>query len=76
MLFVMAFSIGAQAQVFLMNDDDNRNGADPSSIDINVPIHFEEYDQYEDYVPLGSGLLVLTSLGIGYALAKKRKQEK
>ena len=76
MLFVMAFSVGVQAQVFLMAEDDNRNGADPFSIDINVPIHFEEYDQYEDYVPLGGGLLTLTSLGLGYVLAKKRKQEK
>ena len=73
MLFVMAFSVGAQAQIFLMAEDDNRDEIDPSSIAIDVPIHFVEYDQY---TPLGSGLLVLTSLGLGYALAKKRKQEK
>lgn len=76
MLFVVAFSTGLQAQVFVMSQDAGRTPSDPSNIEINVPIHFEEYDQYEDYVPLGGGLLTLTSLGLGYVLAKKRKQEK
>ena len=76
MFFVLALAMGAQAQVFLMTkDESNRADEEPSDISTIIPEHFVEYDQENDYVPLGSGIFALAGLGFGYLLAKKRKQD-
>ena len=76
MFFVLAFSLGTQAQIFLMTkDESNRADEEPSDISTIIPEHFVEYDQENDYVPLGSGIFALAGLGFGYLLAKKRKQD-
>ena len=63
----------AQAQIFL-EDVDASNRSSYSSEGIGVmPIHQVEYDQ-ADFVPLGSGALLLAALGGAYLLGKKRKK--
>lgn len=73
--FVMIMSLGGIAQTdgfFRVNnveDYDYRNEPN-SGFDFSLPqLHGYEYDTN---APLGSGLLILTALGAGYALKKKR----
>ena len=45
----------------------------------NVSFDFdelEEEDPTQDQAPLGSGLLILTATGVGYALLKKKEEKK
>lgn len=73
--FLLAFAMvpSLQAQFFLIDQNDSdREEIDPEQ-SIIVPIHNVEYDQY---LPLGPGLLTLSGLGIGYLLVKNRKKDK
>lgn len=40
-----------------------------------VPIHLQDFDQSELYLPLGEGFLMLAALGGAYLLGKKRREE-
>ena len=73
--FVVIMSLGGIAQTdgfFRVNnveDCDYRNEPN-SGFDFSLPqSHGYEYDTN---APLGGGLLILTALGVGYALKKKR----
>ena len=75
--FVFVMALGASAQggrtdgFFGYSDDSNDRTSDYH--DINFPInHFTNHDQ--EGAPLGSGLLILTALGAGYAVTRKRKK--
>ena len=71
-LMTMAFSANAQSDAFFnWNDADNETYRyNDNGITFNLPTaHGIEYD---DNAPLGSGLLILTALGAGYAIKKKR----
>ena len=78
LVFVFAMVVSGQSQIFVMSEDGatGRDGTGVSGSEAIIPLHSVEYDQEVNYVPLGSGILALAGLGIGYALAKKRKQEK
>jgi hypothetical protein len=70
-LMTMAFSANAQCDVFFnWNDADNEtNRYVGDDFSFNLPAaHGSEYDYN---APLGNGLLVLTALGVGYAIKKK-----
>jgi hypothetical protein len=56
------------------NDNYNNRGVGTGNVDIIAPNHgFEGYAQGNgEEAPLGSGLLILTTLGAGYAVARKR----
>ena len=73
--FVLALSFSGQAQVFTLDEDNERSGASGSDINTIIPLHNVEYDQENDFVPLGGGVLALAGLGFGYLLVKKRKQD-
>ena len=75
--FVMMLALAGQAQVFIFDEDGSNRAGNSSEINTIIPLHNVEYDQENEeiYVPLGSGVLALAGLGIGYALAKKRKQD-
>ena len=69
---VMALSLSANAQRdgFFNDWDDYSNGLDRTELDMPaLPTHGLDQNQN---APLGSGLLVLTALGAGYAMLKKR----
>ena len=73
--FVMMLALSSQAQVFVLEEDGSDRVGNSSDINTIIPLHKVEYDQENDYVPLGSGALALAGLGIGYLLAKKRKND-
>lgn len=72
-LMTMAFCANAQSDGFFRsygnNDYTNRTN-DNTFILPNA--HGTDYDY--DSAPLGSGLLILTALGAGYAVKRKRKK--
>lgn len=74
----MTMSLAASAQkggtdgFFSWNDANNEINRDPVTPDFVLPSYHGTEDNTE--APLGSGLLVLTALGAGYAVARKRKK--
>lgn len=75
-ILLAAMSLPAKAQIFTMENDQNgRDGTltvDPNGDLSNVIVHNSTDDATNyDYVPMGSGLLLLTALGGAYALKKK-----
>ena len=75
--FVFMMALGASAQggktdgFFNYNEDIT----DRTSVysDVSMPTyHFTNHDQ--EGAPLGSGLIIFTALGAGYAVARKRKK--
>ncbi len=76
--FVMMMVVGANAQNdnwFRSNDDiyNNRPGGDSENPNIVFP-GSHEISTDANGVPLGTGLLILTALGAGYAVARKKRQ--
>ena len=71
--FVMMLALSSQAQVFVLEGEGAQRAGNSSDINTIIPLHNVEYDQENDYVPLGSGVIALAGLGFGYLLAKKRK---
>lgn len=67
----MTFSASAQSDGFFRSSGyDNYENRDPEISDIIIPNHFGNTD---GDAPLGTGLLILTALGAGYAVARKKK---
>ena len=75
--FIFTLSFGASAQSY------NDSFVDWTDSDINRDVtwaivfpttHFTDTDQNGS--PLGSGLLILTALGAGYAVSTRRKRKK
>ena len=73
--FVMMLALAGQAQVFVLEGEGAQRAGNSSDINTIIPLHNVEYDQENDYVPLGSGVIALAGLGFSYLLAKKRKQD-
>lgn len=74
MLTVCLLTIGSvNAQIFIMDEDQNsqRNPGDPG-YGLFVPSQGSGDDQY---VPVGSGSLLLIGFGAAYALLKRRKSD-
>lgn len=71
LVITMGFCANAQYDGFFSDWDDVGNGMDRS--DIDIPCLPGSHGLTNDQVaPIGSGLLILTALGAGYALKKKR----
>ena len=76
-IFILTLSLAASAQSYndsfvdWTDENSGRTFVDDWSI-IFPATHFSNTDQ--DGTPLGSGLLVLTALGAGYAVTRKRKK--
>ena len=62
--------LSASAQVFVLGEDNKRQDTEINGEYSNVIAHSETHDQ-TNYVPMGSGLLLLTAFGSAYALKKK-----
>lgn len=72
-VLTIGFTANAQGRdgFFSSWDNDNYENRDPDpSLSLNFPNHFETTD---NGAPLGTGLLVLTALGAGYAVARKKR---
>ena len=76
--FVFMTTLGANAQGgrtdgFFNYNDGLSDRTSTVYSDVSLPnSHFTNHDQ--EGAPLGSGLLILTALGAGYAVARKRKK--
>lgn len=72
-VFTVSCTAMAQGRDSFFNDwDDVDNNLNRDGLEIPLlPPHGLEYDQP---APLGSGLLLLTALGAGYAVAKRKKE--
>lgn len=72
-LLLMVSFMPMQAQVFMMEDDNDpeRNVLGANGTYGNVIFHGSGADQ-ANFVPLGSGLLVLTALGGLYLVGKQK----
>ena len=68
LLFMVAT---ANAQIFLIGEDNQRTTID--NVGGFIPQNGLQIDQGE-YVPVGSGALLLAALGGAYLLGKKRKK--
>ena len=69
LVVTMGFCASAQIDGYFQPSGDNIRLTDPDNgIDISMPKHNENTDQG---APLGSGLLILTAMGAGYALRKR-----
>ena len=74
-LLLLAAMLPTQAQVFMMEDDNdpNRNVLNVNGQYNNVPFHGSTDDQ-QNYVPIGSGALLLAALGGAYLIGKRKKE--
>ena len=70
----LMMSATANAQVFVLGQDASnaRTGEDAEILNGFIPENGVEYDQGE-YVPVGSGALLLAGLAGAYLLGKKKK---
>ncbi|MBR6439325.1 MAG: hypothetical protein IKS65_09150 [Bacteroidales bacterium] len=73
LVLAMCFSVSAQSDGFFNDGGGNDGSRDvtPTTPSGHVGKLTGSQPAYEG--PLGSGLLILTALGAGYALTKKRK---
>lgn len=69
---LVAMMATATAQVFVMDEKEqsSRTPGTEEEINLIVPIHGVDYDQY---TPVGGGVLLLAGLGGAYLLAKRKK---
>lgn len=65
----------AMAQVFITDEEaweHVRSEVDKPTLNVIIPLQDVEYDQY---LPLGDGLLVLAGMGAAYLLGKRKKEQ-
>ena len=71
------FMQSTQAQVLIMDmeEEANSNRADGDQTWLSLPTIPELGSTFDQYAPLGSGMLVLGCLGGAYLLGKRRKED-
>ena len=78
LVFTICLSVSAQADGFFNDDGGSGNNNRTAADDLNVPGgvvgKIKDTNGYTE--PLGSGLLIMTSLGAGYALIRSSKSRK
>lgn len=70
----MAFT-PAMAQVFVTDEEaweHVRVATEDPNLGVMVPLQDVEYDQY---VPVGNGLLLLAGMGVAYLVGKRKKND-
>ena len=72
-LLFMGMAFTAKAQVFMMDADDNYREPEDPAVFVNLPSNFGMGTDY--YLPVGDGMLLLTSLCGAYLLNKKTKKK-
>ena len=75
LVMTMAFCANAQRDGFFSDwQDTDRSMSDPNDFYLSLPnTNIGSYDNGNG-APLGSGLLILTALGGGYALIRKKRK--
>ena len=73
---MLLMAVPMRSQVFLTQEDlDSERQGQWEDIGLIIPIHEQDFDQAEPWVPVGSGIAVLAALGGAYLLGKKRREE-
>ena len=73
---MLLMAVPMRSQVFLTQEDlDSERMGQWEDIGLIIPIHEQDFDQAEPWVPVGSGIAVLAALGGAYLLGKKRREE-
>lgn len=65
----------SMAQVFISDEEaweHVRVATESPNLGVMIPLENVEYDQY---VPVGNGLLILSGLGFAYMVGKRKKDE-
>ena len=74
MAAALLLSMPLRSQVFLTQEDlDKARCENWEEVGLIIPIHEQDFDQAEEYLPLGSGIAMLAALGGVYLLGKKKK---
>lgn len=72
----LMMALPSQAQIFYTQEDlDTLRIEQWEDAGLIVPIHLQDFDQSELYLPIGDGAFVLAALGGAYLLGRKRKKE-
>ena len=76
MLVTMLFvAMPLRSQVFLTQEDlDSEREGQWEDIGLIIPIHEQDFDQAEEYAPLGGGIALLAALGGAYLTGRRRKE--
>ena len=69
-IMVLGFGANAQSDSFFKSDNGNAGNGNRDDFGMALPSHGATDDQQ---APLGSGMLILTAMGAGYAIARRRK---
>ena len=71
---MLLMAVPMHSQVFLTQEDlDSERMGQWEDIGLIIPIHEQDFDQAENFAPMGSGIALLAALGGAYLLGKKRK---
>ena len=73
LILVFSFSIMANAQVFLIDEDVTNPRTQNSGFNIDNPAWYGSGEDW--YTPIGDGALLLAALGGAYLLGKKNKKK-
>ncbi len=65
-------SAPAMAQIFLDDEDLNNRATNPDGFGVMVP---EQNVTYDQYVPVGEGILLLAGLAGAYLVGKRKKED-
>lgn len=73
-MLLLTLVLPVRAQVFFMEDDESpdRNVLGANGSLSNVILHGSTDDQ-ANFVPIGSGMLIMTALGVCYLSGKRKK---
>ena len=65
-----------KAQIFIFDDDESslRDVSSAEEVSLIIPIEGSTDDQYGEYVPVGSGALLLAGLAGAYLIGKKKEK--
>ena len=79
LVLTIGLSVSAQTDGFFKDDGGSSNNNRTAADDLNVPSgvvgKIKDTNGYNEQ-PLGSGLLIMTSVGAGYALIRSSKSRK
>ena len=71
LIMVLSFGANAQSDGFFKSNDGGYSNRETTGTGIMaLPDHGADTDQT---APLGSGMLILTAMGAGYAISRRRK---
>lgn len=73
MLLFMIMSLSMQAQVFMMDGDENYREPDNPQVFAGLPDGYGA--GYDYYTPVGNGILLLAALGGVYFVNKRKKSK-